>query len=266
MLRKLEKESIDIIQKIYAREKRVALLWSMGKDSTVLLWLCKKAFEGNIPFSVIHVDTTFKFPEMYEFRDHYAKEFEINLEIYKNKQALAKGINYSNNKATDVCHQLKTKPLQKAVRDKKLCGLFVGIRSDEHNARGKESVISMRESDFTFDARKGQNIQIKDVSEEIFKEGQHMRIHPILKWTESDIWEYIKQENIPVCDLYFAKNGQRYRSLGCQPITKPIKSEAQTIQDIITEIQGSAITERSGRLQDKESAEAMQKLRSLGYM
>jgi sulfate adenylyltransferase subunit 2 len=265
ILKERENESIYIIREIYAQEKNLALLWSMGKDSTVLLWLCKKAFFGELPFPVIHVDTTYKFPEMYDFRDFYAKEWSLDLIVKKNKKALERGIGYENGDAIEVCHTLKTKPLQEIVQEKDIKGLFVGIRSDEHGIRAKEQTISLRKEDFTWDY-KNYNTQVGDVYVQRIDEGEHMRIHPLLNWTEIEVWEYMKQENIPVCDLYFAKDGKRYRSLGCQPITKPVNSNAQTIDEIIAELQNTDTDERSGRAQDKEKEFAMQKLRSLGYM
>jgi sulfate adenylyltransferase subunit 2 len=264
-LKEKEKNSIYIIREIYAQEKNLALLWSMGKDSTVLLWLTRKAFFGEIPFPVVHIDTTYKFPEMYEFRDYYAKEWGIDLIIKKNESALKEGISYDNTKATDVCHKLKTEPLKDFVREHKLKGLFVGIRSDEHNIRAKEQIVSIRDKDFNWDYKN--NIrQVGDIYKYSLQKDEHLRIHPIIEWTEKDIWQYIKSENIPVCELYFAKNGKRYRSLGCQPITKPVNSGATTVSEIINELDFVEETERSGRLQDKEDKLAMQKLRSLGYM
>jgi sulfate adenylyltransferase subunit 2 len=265
ILKERENESIYIIREIYAQEKNLALLWSMGKDSTVLLWLIKKAFFGKIPFPVIHIDTTFKFSEMYEFREHYAKEFGVNLIVHSNKKALKQGITYENSNAIQVCDMLKTKPLQDIVQSKQIKGLFVGIRSDEHGVRAKEQIISVRKKDFSWDYAQ-HNTQVGDMYIQDTAKDEHARIHPLLNWTEIDIWKYIKQENIPVCDLYFAKNGKRYRSLGCKPITKPIKSNAQTIDEIILELKNTRTGERSGRAQDKEKEFAMQKLRSLGYM
>lgn len=265
VLQERENESIYIIREMYAQEKDLALLWSMGKDSTVLLWLIKKAFFGNVPFPTVHIDTTYKFPEMYEFRDYYAKEWNLDLIVKKNEKALRSGVGYENGDAIDVCHALKTEPLQEIVREKDIKGLFVGIRSDEHGIRAKEQIVSVRKEDFIWDY-KDHNTQVGDTYIQKIDKGEHMRIHPLLNWTEIEVWEYMKQENIPVCDLYFAKKSKRYRSLGCQPITKPVNSNAQTIDEIIAELQNTDMDERSGRAQDKEKKFAMQKLRSLGYM
>ena len=266
ILKERENESIYIIREVYAQEKDIAVLWSMGKDSTVLLWLIKKAFFGKVPFPVIHIDTTFKFPEMYEFRDQLAKEWDLDLVVRKNEEALNAGISYDTEDAVTVCHELKTRPLQDLVKKEKIKGLFVGIRSDEHGIRAKEQVISPRKSDFTWDYLDS-NIQIGDVYVQDVDNDEHVRIHPILNWTELEIWEYVKEENIPTNELYFAKDGERYRSLGCHPITNPIVSDADTVDKILQELKdGSSGDERSGRAQDKEKEFAMQKLRSLGYM
>ena len=261
-----EKESIYIIREMYAREKNLALLWSMGKDSTVLLWLIRKAFLGKIPFPVVHIDTSYKFKEMYEFRDYFAQEWGLDLIVQRNEKALAQGVSYDNCEATTVCHKLKTEPLQDFIKQTGVRGLFVGIRSDEHNIRAKEQIFSLRDEKFEW---KHENYLMQignDLYDYELKKGEHLRIHPILNWSETEVWEYIQRENIPVCDLYFSKDGKRYRSLGCRPITKPVDSEAQTIEQIIQELKEGNSGERQGRLQDKENEMAMQQLRSLGYM
>jgi sulfate adenylyltransferase subunit 2 len=265
ILKEREDESIYIIREMYAQQKELALLWSMGKDSTVLLWLCKKAFFGTIPFPVIHIDTTFKFPEMYEFRDYYAGELDLDLIIKTNEKAIEEGMSYESHDAVTVCHNLKTLPLQDIVKEKEIKGLFVGIRADEHGIRAKEQVVSPRKQDFSWDYMK-HDTQVGDVYTQNIEDGGHVRIHPLLNWTEVEVWEYIKQENMPVNELYFAKNGERYRSLGCQQITNPINSSAITIDEIIDELKSEKTDERDGRAQDKEKEFAMQKLRSLGYM
>ncbi len=264
-LDELESRSIYVIREAYKQFKKVCLLWSIGKDSTVLLWLCRKAFYGKLPFPTMHIDTTFKFPEMYKFRDHWAKEYGLNLIIEKNEEALAKGINYDNHDSIAVCTELKTNALKKAIVKHKFRALFVGIRRDEHGIRAKERYFSPRNEDFKWDY-KNQPPELWDQFKAKAEEKDHIRVHPLLHWTEVDIWEYIKRENIPTCELYFAKDGERYRSLGCMPITKPIDSNADTVDKVIEEIKTTKTGERSGRAQDKEEANAMQKLRALGYM
>ncbi len=264
-LDELENKSVYIIREAYHQFGNVALLWSIGKDSTTLLWLCRKAFFGKLPFPVMHIDTTFKFPEMYTFRDHWAKEWGLNLIVEKNEDAIARGINYSKNDAFTCCHELKTVALQQAIEKHKLKALFVGIRRDEHSIRAKERVFSSRNIDFKWDYQ-NQSAEMWDHYKSEAARGEHLRVHPLLHWTELDIWKYIQREGIPINELYFAKNGRRYRSLGCMPITTDMESQADTIEKIIEELKVTDVAERSGRSQDKEKAYMMQKLRSLGYM
>ncbi len=261
----IENKSVYVIREAYERFKKPALLWSIGKDSTTLLWLCRKAFFGKIPFPVLHIDTSFKFPEMYAFRDHFAKEWNLDLHIAQNKAALDAGVNYDNKDAFTCCHELKTRALQLAIADYGFDALFVGIRRDEHGIRAKERYFSPRNEQFEWNYKE-QQPELWDQYQVQNKESEHTRVHPLLHWTEIDIWRYTEREEIPVCELYLAKNGKRYRSLGCQPITKPVDSEADTIPKIIKELEETDIAERSGRSQDKEQAYTMQKLRSLGYM
>lgn len=263
-LEQLESQSIFIIREAYKKFRRIAMLWSVGKDSTTLLWLAKKAFYGRVPFPVIHIDTGLKFKEMYEFRDWCVKNWGLNLIIAENyKEAEKLGI--CPDSKLECCTMRKTEALKKAIAKHKFEALLLGIRRDEHGIRAKERVFSPRNRDFQWD--------YKDQPPELWdqfktqKEGeQHLRVHPLLHWTEIDIWNYVKQENLPINPLYFAKEGKRYRSLGCVPCTKPIDSNAKNVDEIIKEVKESRISERSGRSQDKEEANAMQKLRSLGYM
>jgi sulfate adenylyltransferase subunit 2 len=264
-LDELESQSIFIIREAYKRFKNMAMLWSIGKDSTTLLWLCRKAFYGKIPFPCLHIDTTFKFPEMYVFREKYAREFGLNLIVFKNEEALARGVNYSNQDSLTVNTELKTNALKMAIAKFKFKALLLGIRRDEHGIRAKERVFSPRDSDFHWDY-KNQPAELWNLFKTKSVDDDHLRVHPLLGWTELDIWEYIKREGIPINELYFAKNGKRYRSLGCMPITAPIDSEADSVEKIVEELKITKISERSGRAQDKEQLYAMQKLRSLGYM
>ena len=264
-LDELESRSIYIIREAYKQFKKVCLLWSIGKDSTALLWLCRKAFYGKIPFPVMHIDTTFKFPEMYAFRDKYAKEFNLNLIVEKNEEALNRGVHYDTHDSITVCTELKTNALKQAIKKHKFRALFVGIRRDEHGIRAKERYFSPRNEDFKWDY-KNQPPELWDQFKAKAEEKEHIRVHPLLHWTELDIWLYVRREGIPINELYFAKNGKRYRSLGCMPITNPIDSEADTVDKMIEELRTTKTGERSGRAQDKEEANAMQKLRALGYM
>ncbi len=264
-LDELEAKSIFIIREAYKQFKNIALLWSIGKDSTTLLWLCRKAFYGKLPFPVMHIDTTFKFPEMYKFRDEYAEKYGLKLIVEKNEDAIKRGICYEKHDSITVCTELKTNALKNAIAKYKFRALIVGIRRDEHGIRAKERYFSPRNEDFNWDY-KNQPPELWDQFKAKAEEKDHIRVHPLLHWTELDIWEYIKRENIPTSELYFAKNGKRYRSLGCIPITTPIESDADDIDKIIKEIKTTKTTERAGRAQDKEEANAMQKLRALGYM
>ncbi len=264
-LKELESKSIYIIREAYKQFKDIALLWSIGKDSTALLWLCRKAFYGKIPFPVLHLDTGYKFKEIYEFRDKYSNEWDLNIIIGKNQEAIDKGIGPATHDALTCCTQLKTEALKKTIEEKKFRALLLGIRRDEHGIRAKERVFSPRNKQFQWNY-KDQPPELWDYYKTKQEGEQHIRVHPLLHWTEMDIWQYMKKENIPIVSLYFAKNGKRFRSIGCQPCCHPINSNADTVDKIIDELKSSDISERSGRSQDKERAYTMQKLRSLGYM
>jgi sulfate adenylyltransferase subunit 2 len=240
------------------------MLWSIGKDSTVMLWLAQKAFFGNCPFPLIHVDTTYKIPEMIEFRDKVAKDYNLNLIVNTNKKAVEEGMGPEQGRLV-CCKALKTEGLNQVVKEHEFDGLIVGIRRDEEGSRSKERVFSERNSESEWD-HTDQPPELWDQFKTDFKKGNHIRVHPILGWREIDIWEYIKRENIPVIDLYFSKNGKRYRSLGCAPCTNPIDSNAASIDDIIEELKNTKSTERAGRAQDQEDAHALEKLRKQGYM
>lgn len=263
-LDKLENQSIFIIREAYSQFRNVAVLWSIGKDSTTLLWLTRKAFFGKIPFPIVHIDTTYKFREIYEFRDRYAKEWQLKLIVAKNEQAHNRGVGPDKGKF-ECCTELKTNALKKAIEKYKFKALYLAIRRDEHGIRAKERVFSPRDEDFGWDY-KNQPPELWDQYKTKAKEEQHLRVHPLLGWREVDVWEYIFREDIPIVDLYFAKNGKRYRSIGCECCCNPIESGADTTKKIIEELKTTKISERSGRAQDKEQAYMMQKLRSLGYM
>jgi len=263
-LDKLENKTIYIIREAYARFKNTSLLWSIGKDSTSLLWIARKAFFGKIPFPVIHIDTSFKFKEIYRFRDDYAKKWNLDLIVAQNKEALREGVHPEIDKFK-CCNALKTEALKLILKEHDLKALLLGIRRDEHGIRAKERYFSPRDREFKWDP-KDQPAELWDLYKSGIEVGQHFRIHAMLDWTELDIWRYIQREKIPTVDLYFAKDGKRYRSIGCETCCEPIDSNADTIQKIIRELEKTKIAERDGRSQDKEHAYTMQKLRSLGYM
>jgi sulfate adenylyltransferase subunit 2 len=264
-LKELENRSISIIREAVSQFKNPAMLWSAGKDSTALLWMARKAFFGKIPFPVIHIDTGCKFPEMYSFRDKLAKEWGINLIISKNEAALKNKVSPETCDRLECCTKLKTDALKQCIDENKFDAIFLAIRRDEHGVRAKERIFSPRKSDFKWDY-KNQPPEMWDLYKNMSKEGTHFRIHPILHWTEYNVWQYTKQEGIPVNPLYFAKNGRRYRSLGCMCCTSPIDSNADDIGKIIKELSVTKTPERAGRAQDKGKSYAMQKLRALGYM
>ncbi len=263
-LKDMENESIYIIREAFAEFKRPAVLWSTGKDSTATLWLCRKAFFGKIPFPVIHIDTGYKFRQMYDFRDRLAREWGMELVVARNEKAMQEGVGPQQGKF-ECCTRLKTQALMKCLEVYKFDALILAIRRDEHGIRAKERYFSPRDRDFKWDY-KDQPLEMWDQYQIGTEDETHTRVHPILHWRELDVWEYIKQEGLPVNPMYFAKDGKRYRSLGCEPCTNPIGSSASTIDEIVEELRVTRIAERSGRAQDKERAFTMQKLRALGYM
>ena len=265
-LDELESKSIYIVREAYWEYKdNLTILWSMGKDSTTLLHLARKAFLGNVPIPAIHIDTTFKFKQIYQFRDRYSKQWNLKLIIAKNDMALEEGMSPERGRL-NCCNALKTEALKQVIEKYNLKALLVAIRRDEHAIRAKERYFSPRDSEFKWDYQN----QPLELWTEYYKSeeklGNHIRIHPLLHWREIDIWRYIKREKLPMVNLYFAKENKRYRSIGCECCCEPVESSANTVDKIIKEIQTTSISERSGRTQDKEKEYAMQKLRSLGYM
>lgn len=282
ILHKLENKSIYIIREAHNKFKNPAVLWSIGKDSTTLIWLCRKAFFGKVPFKIIHIDTGYKFKEIYEFRDKYAKEWDLDLLIAQNREAVKREITPEKGKF-ECCGARKTEALKQVVKQNKIDAFLVGIRRDEHGIRNMERYFSPRDKQFRWNVVKekvkqdnGDSpfISLQDVELDgwnIFAtdfglETDHVRVHPLLHWSEREIWRYIKKENIPIVSLYFAKNGKRYRSVGCECCCMPVDSDADNVDKIVKELKTTKVLERSGRSQDKEDEYNMQKLRSLGYM
>jgi sulfate adenylyltransferase subunit 2 len=262
-LDRLESESIYIIREAYRKYNKLAMLWSVGKDSTTLVHLARRAFLGKVPIPVIYIDTGQHFQEMYDFRDECVREWGLNLIVSKNEEADEQGIGPQDK--LKCCTVRKTEALKNTIAEHGFDALLLGIRRDEHGIRAKERIFSPRDQDFRWDY-KNQPPELWDQYKGQREAGQHLRIHPLLSWTELDVWRYIKREGLPVNPLYFAKGGKRYRSLGCRPCTDPVKSNVTSVDDMIKEIKESGVDERSGRAQDKEEAHAMQTLRALGYM
>ncbi|WP_191060680.1 sulfate adenylyltransferase subunit CysD [Geminicoccus harenae] len=261
-LDELEAESVYVLREAFAKLERPAILWSLGKDSNVVLWLTRKAFFGHVPFPVMHVDTGKKFKEMYAFRDRYAKEWNLN---FIREECPPVEMTDPTLPPAARSAARKTLGLKAALAKHQFTGLVAGIRRDEEAIRAKERYFSPRSEDGSWN--------LKDQPPEVFEQymtsfppGVHVRIHPLLHWTELDIWRYTKRENIPAIDLYFAKNGMRYRSLGDEDITKPVPSTASTIDEIIAELETTKVAERSGRAMDHEAEDSFERLRATGYL
>ena len=215
-LDELEAQSIYILREAYKKFGKLGMLWSIGKDSTVMLWLAKKAFFGHCPFPLIHVDTGYKIPAMIAYRDKLAKEYGLDLIVHKNVEALENGMGPEKGRLV-CCKALKTDGLQHVVTQYEFEGLILGIRRDEEGSRSKERVFSERNKESEWDYT-NQAPELWDQFKTDFPKGNHIRVHPILAWNEIDVWAYIERENIPIIDLYFTKEGKRYRSLGLCPL------------------------------------------------
>ena len=289
-LTRLESQSIYIFREAYRKFSSLAMLWSIGKDSTVLLWLARKAFFGHVPIPLVHIDTSYKIPEMIEYRDRLAMKWKLNMIYGQNRSALAAKQTYPEGSVSriDCCKALKSETLKytlsgdwlrfrldhisgKYIEDSNrepYIGVIVGVRADEEGSRSKERYFSPRDqhNDWNVD---DQPPELWDQFKTDFAPGTHLRIHPLLDWTELNIWEYIARENIPTVSLYYNQGeGMRYRSLGCYPCTSPVESLARNPQEIIEELKTgkfSNIAERSGRAQDQEGG-GLEVLRRDGYM
>jgi sulfate adenylyltransferase subunit 2 len=290
-LDQLEHRSVHIFREAYSAFRSLCMLWSIGKDSTVLLWLARKAFFGHVPFPLIHIDTSFKIPEMIRYRDRVVAEWGLNLIYGQHASALADKRTYPDGAIDRLtcCSLLKTEALQRTLsgewprykfnhatkqyeRDRNtdaFTGVIVGARADEEGSRSKERYFSPRTNRNAWDIG-DQPPEFWNQYKTDFAPGTHVRIHPLLDWTELNIWEYIEREQIPVVDLYFDKGeGTRYRSLGCAPCTRPVESNASTVHDIVVELRSgrySNIAERAGRAQDAADGGGLETLRRDGYM
>ncbi|MBP02962.1 MAG: sulfate adenylyltransferase [Rhodospirillaceae bacterium] len=258
----LESESIFILREAYKNCAKTGLLWSLGKDSCVLIWLAKKAFLGKVPFPVIHLDTGKEFPETYEFKKLYTKIWELDLisdmcpSIEEVDPSLPPASRFAARKSLGLKDTIKKYDFQ---------ALIAGIRRDEQATRAKERVFSPRDSKNEWDFR-DQPPEFWNQYNLSFPSGTHIRIHPLLQWTEIDIWRYIEKEKIPMVPLYFSNNGRRYRSLGEIGITESMSSEAKTVAEIIEELENIKTPERAGRTMDHESEDSFERLRATGYL
>jgi sulfate adenylyltransferase subunit 2 len=267
------------------------MLWSIGKDSTVLLWLARKAFFGHVPFPLVHIDTSYKIPEMIRYRDRLVEEWGLNLIYGQNEEALEAKRTFPHGTVDRItcCSLLKTEALTKTLsgegvryrfdhaarkytRDtnhEPFTGVIVGVRADEEGSRSKERYFSPRTTGNSWDVG-DQPPEFWNQYKTEFAPGTHVRIHPLLDWTELNIWEYIEREKIPTVSLYYDQGeGTRYRSLGCGPCTLAVKSDARNVSDIIVELKTgkfSHIAERAGRAQDKDDGGGLETLRRDGYM
>ncbi|MBS1840104.1 MAG: sulfate adenylyltransferase subunit CysD [Acidobacteria bacterium] len=292
-LRALEAESIFILREAAAEFSRPVMLYSIGKDSSVMLRLAQKAFfPGKIPFPLLHIDTSYKFPEMIEFRDRYTKEIGAELLVHKNQEALDAGANPFVLGTQKCCGLLKTKSLLDGLAEGGFNAAFGGARRDEEKSRAKERIYSFRDVHGQWDP-KNQRPELWNIFNSKIDKGESIRIFPLSNWTELDVWLYIHTENIPIVPLYFAKERQavirngsivlthrqdhllpgekvqsircRMRSLGCVPCTGAIRSEADTVPKIIEEMISFRRSERENRAIDHDEEGSMEIKKREGY-
>jgi sulfate adenylyltransferase subunit 2 len=293
-LKQLEAESIHIIREVAAEFEKPVMLYSIGKDSAVMLHLTMKAFYPGVPpFPLMHIDTTWKFREMIEFRDNMAKELGLDLLVYINQDGVEQGIGpftHGSKKHTDV---MKTDALKQALNKYKFDAAFGGARRDEEKSRAKERVYSFRDKNHRWDP-KNQRPELWNIYNGTVDKGESIRVFPLSNWTELDIWQYIHLENIPIVPLYFAKERPvvnkdgmlimvddermpigaddkiemkmvRFRTLGCYPLTGAVESTATTLPEIIQEMLLTTTSERQGRLIDHDQAGSMEQKKREGY-
>src|SRR5689334_17914925 len=292
-LEELEAESIHIFREVVAEFARPVMLYSIGKDSSVMLRLAQKAFyPGKIPFPLLHVDTSYKFPEMIEFRDRYTREIGAELIVHQNREALEKGANPFALGTQKCCGLLKTKSLLDALSEGGFDAAFGGARRDEEKSRAKERIYSFRDAFGQWDP-KNQRPELWNIYNARVDKGESIRVFPLSNWTELDVWQYIHLENIPIVPLYFAKMREmivrgeslipvehdppllpgertqmvmcRMRSLGCTPCTGAIRSEADSVPKIIEELFLTRKSERENRIIDHDQEGSMELKKREGY-
>jgi sulfate adenylyltransferase subunit 2 len=293
-LKRLEAESIEIMREVVAEFRNPVMLYSIGKDSSVMLHLAIKAFHpAPLPFPLLHVDTTWKFREMIAFRDETARRLKLNLIVYINQDGVARGINPFASGSALHTHVMKTEALRQALDKYGFDAAFGGARRDEEKSRAKERIFSFRSKGHAWDPR-NQRPELWNLFNTRIQPGESIRVFPLSNWTEIDVWQYIRCENIPVVPLYFAKErpvvahsgtwimvddermplepGERpqmrrvrFRTLGCYPLTGAIDSDAASLDDIVAEMESARVSERQGRLIDTDEAASMEKKKREGY-
>jgi sulfate adenylyltransferase subunit 2 len=293
-LERLEAESIHILREVVAETQKPVMLYSVGKDSAVMLHLARKAFyPAPPPFPLLHVDTTWKFKAMYEFRDRRARESAMPLLVYQNPEAKARGINPFDHGASIHTDLWKTEGLKQALDLYAFDAAFGGARRDEEKSRAKERVFSFRSSSHRWDP-KSQRPELWHLYNAKKKPGESIRVFPLSNWTELDIWQYIHREDIPIVPLYFSalrptvvrdglilmvdderlplrpgevpvERSIRFRTLGCYPLTGAVESNATTLPEIIREMLLTRTSERQGRAIDHDQAASMEKKKQEGY-
>lgn len=293
-LRHLEAQSIEIIREVVAEMSRPVMMYSIGKDSSVMLHLARKAFyPAPPPFPLLHIDTTWKFREMIVFRDRMAAEAGMELITYTNAQGLADNVNPFDHGSSYYTQVMKTDALKQALSAHGFDAAFGGARRDEEKSRSKERVFSFRSAAHGWDP-KNQRPELWSIFNTRVRPGESLRVFPLSNWTELDIWQYIRAENIPIVPLYYAaerpvverdgalvmvdddrlplRPGEapqmrriRFRTLGCYPLTSAVESNADTLDQIVTEMLIARTSERSGRLIDHDEAASMEKKKREGY-
>ncbi len=293
-LRRLENESIHIIREVAAEFENPVMLYSVGKDSAVMLHLALKAFcPSKPPFPLLHVDTTWKFQEMITFRDYTADKYGLDLIVHRNEEGVKNNINPFDHGSSNYTHIMKTDALKAALRQYRFDAAFGGARRDEEKSRAKERVFSFRSSSHGWDP-KNQRPELWSLYNSRIAKGESIRAFPLSNWTELDIWQYILTEGLEIVPLYFSarrpvveRDGTllmldddrfrlepgekiehrdvRFRTLGCYPLTGAVESTADTLEDIVSEMLITRTSERSGRLIDHDSSGSMEKKKREGY-
>ena len=291
---KLESESIHIIREVASEFDNPVMLYSIGKDSSVMLHLAQKAFyPSKIPFKLMHIDTTWKFKEMINFRDETAKKYNLDLLIHINQEGVQNNINPISSGSKIHTDVMKTQSLIQSLDKYKFDAAFGGARRDEEKSRAKERIFSFRDKKHRWDP-KNQKPELWNLFNTKIDKGESVRVFPLSNWTEIDIWQYIYQENIPLVPLYFSKirpiirrnnmmimvdddrlkikenekieqKKVRFRTLGCYPLTAAVESDATTVEEIIIELLESKYSERQGRLIDNDQIGSMEKKKQEGY-